>query len=481
MLTDRGGKCLVKAIRDYGQADIKVNEVSIRIEICWSRIAAQLEVTRHLDESMSQEQRNLQYRTLKVLDSKLGAAILALSKLDKHKSFGAAKRFHFLGLRDTFETTITELESWQKLFEPTWFQLIKAAPSTIDETLKSIAVDPSRASAEPTRDALGFRRAFSTGGPAFIAEKTLDEYEMSEIPYCTAQIAADNKEKKYHVIDTVSTEAVKLKDARDLAYRLRDSNPATFGIMKCKGIVRFTQSSSLGFVFRVPDGFEAIRSLRQLLLFGPAPESLTNRLEVARQLVVAVYYVHLYEFVHKNICPETILSLAKSQDQSDRPTVCLVGFQVLRHADGKTNTARLGDKNRLYQHPLRQETERPDYVMQHDIYSLGVCLLEIGLWDSLMESSSQGTTLAINGAKLGKETDISNPYAVKEQLVTLSRGVLRTTMGDKYSKVVETCLTCLDPDNTDFGDPREFQDEDGVEVGGWYVKKVMDIISTISI
>lgn len=35
-------------------------------------------------------------------------------------------------------------------------------------------------------------------------------------------------------------------------------------------------------------------------------------------------------------------------------------------------------------------------------------------------------------------------------------------MGTKYSKVVETFLTCLDRDNADFGDEKEFQDEDGV-------------------
>lgn len=54
-------------------------------------------------------------------------------------------------------------------------------------------------------------------------------------------------------------------------------------------------------------------------------------------------------------------------------------------------------------------------------------------------------------------------------------------MGNKYSKVVETCLTCLDENNLDFGDPREFQDEDGVEVGTMYIKKVIGIMTAISI
>jgi hypothetical protein len=39
----------------------------------------------------------------------------------------------------------------------------------------------------------------------------------------------------------------------------------------------------------------------------------------------------------------------------------------------------------------------------------------------------------------------------------------------------------LDEDNLDFGDPEEFQDEDGVEVGAMYLKKVIDIIAAISL
>jgi hypothetical protein len=47
------------------------------------------------------------------------------------------------------------------------------------------------------------------------------------------------------------------------------------------------------------------------------------------------------------------------------------------------------DRN-VYRHPLRQG-DRPAeaYRMQHDIYSLGVCLLEIGLWESFVEYTTE--------------------------------------------------------------------------------------------
>jgi hypothetical protein len=45
-------------------------------------------------------------------------------------------------------------------------------------------------------------------------------------------------------------------------------------------------------------------------------------------------------------------------------------------------------------------------------------------------------------------------------------------MGDKYTDIVVTCLTCLDESNTDFGDDSEFEDADGVLIGVRYIEKV---------
>jgi hypothetical protein len=39
----------------------------------------------------------------------------------------------------------------------------------------------------------------------------------------------------------------------------------------------------------------------------------------------------------------------------------------------------------------------------------------------------------------------------------------------------------LGPENTDFGDLREFEDEDGVEVGERYAKKIIDRVNAIAI
>jgi hypothetical protein len=89
-------------------------------------------------------------------------------------------------------------------------------------------------------------------------------------------------------------------------------------------------------------------------------------------------------FVHKNIQPETVLIF--DDGRSPLGWSALVGFRTVRMADGKT--LRHGDAawdRNLYRHPDRQGLlPDTDYAMQHDIHSLGVCLLEIGLWRSLV-------------------------------------------------------------------------------------------------
>jgi hypothetical protein len=123
--------------------------------------------------------------------------------------------------------------------------------------------------------------------------------------------------------------------------------------------------------------------------------------------------------------------------------------------------------------------------MQHDIYSLGICLLEIGFWASFVEYSQLGGTRRFSDL-LRLPPQIPMPQIPrfllehgKEHLLSLARSALPQYMGTKYAEVVETCLTCLDPDNADFGDEREFEDEDGIRVGARYIEKVRRGISVV--
>ncbi|KAL4725682.1 hypothetical protein ACLX1H_007833 [Fusarium chlamydosporum] len=349
------GKSLAQACKDYDQTDVILNELCVRIEICWSRIASQLEIVKELEHGMNEDDRKLQFRILPILISKLNAATTAFAKPEKYASSKRVKAVYFLTLRETLESTVADLESWQQRFEPSWFQVIKTAPPAVDQVLQNNTKVGGGVREEPAYEGLKFRQAFSENRSDLLAEK----------------------------------------------------------------------------------------------------------------LVTAIYYIHLYEFVHKSITPETILLLGRSGQVNDDLLVCLVGFQLFRHVETPTNTSKANRQDSIYQHPSRAGGTEVKFVMQHDIYSLGVCLLEIGLWQSIVSYDSGVEQISSNLQDL-------DPEVTKERLISLSRTQLKVSMGDMYSKVVETCLTCLDEDNTEFGDPHDFEDDCGVEVGSRYVKKIME-------
>lgn len=158
-----------------------------------------------------------------------------------------------------------------------------------------------------------------------------------------------------------------------------------------------------------------------------------------------------------------------------KKTLFLLGFRAFRMADGKT--LRLGTSvwaEGIYQHPERQGvTPGVDYIMQHGIYGLGVCLHGIGLWIPFVNNDGQfhplvtksnAQKLTFGGNEMLKKSDI---------LIALAEGQLSLTMGEKYTRVVVNCLTCMDETNEDFGDAREFEDSDGILVGVKYIEKVL--------
>jgi len=223
------------------------------------------------------------------------------------------------------------------------------------------------------------------------------------------------------------------------------------------------------------------------MLISNAQLPLDERLQIARQISKSVLLVHATDFVHKNIRPETILIVDK-EGQSNVKWPFLLGFDCFRTADGKTQ--RIGDdiwEKNLYRHPTRQGS-RPEeeYSMQHDIYSLGVCLLEIGMWKSLLSWNEESKTFtALSSLEIVIDCHLREKrreaFRTKWNLVTLAKRHLPYTMGPKYTNLTVLCLTCLDKNNNSFGDEKEFYDDDGILVGLRYIEKVWLAIDQISL
>lgn len=460
------------------------------------------------------------------------------------------RRLKYALTRKSLADAIADLEAWQTVFDPTWFLIMKIASPEIDRLLSSAAA-AVRASSSissapaphpdlPTSSSSSSSSSSSTTIPAarylrraisaptadgsasattsiFLPAAGLQPNTLRRVPFSPCSLAhrADG-EGRLVLLDPVTcttrpsaAASAVVRDVRDFARRLAHADPALFGLLQCKGVLKDYDSNDggaggggddagLAFVFRLPaeHGPSSVQSVRHALIGGEEYESLSERFALAARLVRAVSYVHLYGFVHKNIRPETVVTLgatgAAAAEENKKPLTVLVGFDIFRDANGKTY--RVGDDNwekNLYRHPQRQGRQpKDDYEMRHDIYSVGVVLLEIGLWESFItyadamvgEGPAIPTAVLTRGLFSDRVDGVElmrDPDRVKAHLLLLARTALQKKMGTRYSRVVETCLTCLDKGNEDFGDESEFQDEDGVAVGVRYIEKVVGKLGDI--
>ena len=138
---------------------------------------------------------------------------------------------------------------------------------------------------------------------------------------------------------------------------------------------------------------------------------------------------------------------------------------------------------RLYRHPDRQRADMPPeyYLMQHDIYSLGVILLEIGYWLSFVRYEADRATPLIRSELLGI-LEKATPVEIKRRFVELSlNSELANRTSTEYAKVVHNCLTCLDSENAHFSDINRFTDKNRVLERVKYIEEVMEMLNFVAL
>jgi hypothetical protein len=158
------------------------------------------------------------------------------------------------------------------------------------------------------------------------------------------------------------------------------------------------------FVFLFPQNHNYPLSLRDLLLapqgsdIAPVPRN--YRFLLPTKLAQAILSVHSRNLVHKDIRPETVVvfdAVEASHFPKRIGDLYLTGWHLIRKATAASS--RQSGVNEwavsMYQHPSRQR-QVPEgrlnfkYTVGHDIYSLGVCMLELGLWKSLVSYDATG-------------------------------------------------------------------------------------------
>jgi hypothetical protein len=206
----------------------------------------------------------------------------------------------------------------------------------------------------------------------------------------------------------------------------------------------FQQESNSRFALiqRLPYSTSAILALESIITATgpnnvrlPAMHPLNNRFGFAQRLATTVFFIHTTGFVHKNISSRTVFVFEpEGLDKHARfprtlPEPYLLGFGAVRSQDGWSETIvpPMSDWSQdIYQHPDRlKEQSSARFITTYDVYSLGVVLLELGLWRPLR--------------RYEKQLSVPSVDERRRELLKICMD-LDATMGCRYRSVVQWCL-----------------------------------------
>ena len=254
--------------------------------------------------------------------------------------------------------------------------------------------------------------------------------------------------------------------------KLLTSRDHSEGILDIVGYAKDSKAKCFNLVFAMPEQLKFQATLRNMLCNAPQTPPLEVRISICLQLAESVLHVHRLGLVHKNISPMSIAMMKPTGRPSanhlyQEQPVFLLDWQYVRRASAASNRAGESQWWRgVYCHPKRQmQVAQEEYNMGHDIYSLGVCMLEVLLWKSLVEPSGQGLQispmfkeqarhldipqkyrieLGTRGIRTESELYTADPFDVQHVLVDLTRARLPPVAGSRLSQLVVSCLTALE-------------------------------------
>ncbi|KAL8640699.1 MAG: hypothetical protein Q9228_002413 [Teloschistes exilis] len=490
-----GGR-LCEKYRSFQDAEIGFTERLLILENRWLKVEVQVEFLRNVWSDLPGRFQTHFHSILSVINSKLVAANDLLEQVIEKSgqqtehalaflgSRGKVRRIPFaLTLKDAIDTTIRELDQWQcNMLDPNWYQLVLVPGLDVQKAASKACTDER--DSDQTLD--GLRCLLSSKD--HIDDSTVDVFlpydavdvMASGVEFSKARLGKDKKSKDVVLLDRVQIPLgtdyeQSVTDVFHLVKFFSSIDPELFGFLPCRGALKDEEHCDL--VFSFPKNCDDPTSLRALLVQASSTYPLNARLNIAQMLARSVMFLHDCQFVHKSLRPDNILCFATQGECPDKPY--MIGLDRFRLIDARSK--RLSDDlwyKDLYRHPTRQGI-RPekDYSMQHDIYSLGVCLLEIGLWQSFLLWEDNLESPAPREEYLSKEDlAIKNPrrraFQVKKRLIKLAEERLPGSMGQIYTSTVVSCLTCLDAGNNRFGDQEDFEDDSGILIGVRYVEKV---------
>ncbi|MCJ1258865.1 hypothetical protein MMC24_006699 [Lignoscripta atroalba] len=291
-------------------------------------------------------------------------------------------------------------------------------------------------------------------------------------------------------------------DIRYLAELLSSAHHAG-GILAVVGYTDNVDNGCFELVFAVPSGLEYGDTLQSLLRTTLKKPSLNVRISFCIQLAESVLHVHQLNLVHKNLSSANAIVMEPRRDpkrRSDDETrsIYLVSWKLARMASAATKkSGEVTWWKGIYLHPTRQmEVAQEKYNMGHDIYSLGVCMLEILMWRPLVDTvngelvisnmfKDRAEALGVleknqkesRGPMTESQLCTADPKAVRKILIDLAETELPAAAGFKLSTLVLSCLSCLERGIAGVS----FADTGKVETGMSFMTSVKSTLAQISV
>ncbi|CAG8962190.1 hypothetical protein HYFRA_00005241 [Hymenoscyphus fraxineus] len=224
---------------------------------------------------------------------------------------------------------------------------------------------------------------------------------------------------------------------QNLAVLLQSSKSVEFHTLSCAGFF-FEPSKAYGLIFRVPPAAPGLPiSLHDIIskkVEVPTKPTLGQRFQIALKIGTALMKWHLVDWVHQGIASYDIVFFYDPALGVDYGQPYLCGFEYARkHSTPSTSRIVEDFELNVYRHPDRQGVPNASHQKEHDIYSFGVLLLELGLWDIAGKLFSP------------KKRETISPSEMGQRLAEVANKKLGHYTGTAFQKATSTCL------NGDFG------------------------------
>ena len=334
------------------------------------------------------------------------------------------------------------VQLWQLMLDPAFRQTqLELKPQSLEDS--SHHAEPASLALaklnQDTSDQNSFRRGI----------KVLIEYKSEDPDRSTSNTKSLDKSEDE-------------KPIHQLASLLSLSGRYNLRTLPFKGYIHQPSQKRYAFVFAFPENVHRSVPLTLNSLIGTddikSQLSLPDRFRMAQTITKTLAAFHSANWVHKSMRSHSVVLFSRPENEHETmvKSPYLVNFEYSRQEKANTVLSHIEDLEKsLYCHPDRNPPVIP-FSKIHDLYALGVVLLEIGLWCTALSIYKQYWSRMTETAK----AQPLSARQIKAIMIDAAKHRLSHHMGPAYTSAVLRCLRDELDGYVDDGDfPIVFQSE----------------------